>query len=204
MSTYERIAELPLEVESVELEGLELEVTSDFTRLTTLIKLQGGGHEGIGEDVTYDALDQIALQDAPRFELAGSYTIDSFSQRLDEVDLWPSPPVRDVSRLYRRWAVESAALDLALRQSGSSLADAVGREPRPVRFVVSMRLGAPGSTEPETAERVHFVLGKYPGTRFKLDPTNTWSRELVEELAGTGAIDSLDLKGFYSGTPVDV
>jgi hypothetical protein len=73
-----------------------------------------------------------------------------------------------------------------------------------VTFVVSMRLAMPGSTEPETAERVHFVLSKYPRTRFKLDPTNTWSRALVNELVATGAIDSVDLKGFYSGTPVDV
>ena len=204
MSTYERIAELPLEVESVELEGLELAVTSDFTRLTTLIKLQGGGHEGIGEDVTYDALDQIALQDAQPLELAGSYTIDSFSQKLDEAELWPAPPVREVSPLYRRWAFESAALDLAMRQAGKSLAEAIGRKPRPVTFVVSMRLAVPGSSEPETAERVHFVLGKYPRTRFKLDPTNTWSRALVNELVATGAIDSVDLKGFYTGTPVDV
>jgi hypothetical protein len=204
VSTYERIAELPVEIESLELEGLEFSVSSDFTRLTTLVKLRGGGHEGIGEDVTYDALDQIALQDAPPTGLEGSYTLDSFSKRLDEVEPWPSPPVREVSALYRRWAFESAALDLALRQAGRSLADQLGREPHPVRFVVSMRLAAPGSTEPETAERVHFVLGKYPRTRFKLDPTNTWSRPLVNELVATGAVDSVDLKGFYTGTPVDV
>ena len=34
---------------------------------------------------------------------------------------------------YRRWAFESAALDLALRQAGRSLGDAVGREPDPSR-----------------------------------------------------------------------
>jgi L-alanine-DL-glutamate epimerase-like enolase superfamily enzyme len=205
VSTYERVAQLPVQIESVELEGLELEVTSDFTRVSTLVKLRGGGELGIGEDVTYDALDQIALQDAGgSLDLAGSYTIDSFSRHLEEAELWPAPPVREVSRLYRRWAFESAALDLALRQAGRSLAEAVGREPRPVRFVVSMRLGAPGSKEPETAVRVIRLLERYPGTRFKLDPTNTWSRELVRELVETGAVDSVDLKGFYTGTPVDV
>ena len=54
----------------------------------------------------------------------------------------PAPPVRgEVSELYRRWAFESAALDLALAQAGRSLADVLEREPRPVNFVVSMRLG---------------------------------------------------------------
>ena len=205
MATYEQLARLPLEIDSYEVEGLELDISSDFTRLTTLIKLRGGGEEGVGEDVTYDGLDHIALQDAGApLDLAGSHTIDSFSRLLGGLDLFPGPPERDVSRLYRRWGFESAALDLALRQAGRSLADQLEREPRPVDFVVSMRLTAPTVDEPETADRVHLILERYPGTRFKLDPTNTWSQELVDELAATGAIDSLDLKGFYRGTPVDV
>ena len=205
MAIYDQIAELPLEIEGYELEGRELEVTKEFVRLTTLIKLQGGGHEGVGEDVTYDGLDQVALRDAGLYlDLAGSWTLDSFSHRLEELDLWPAPPVRDASRDYRRWAYESAALDLALRQSSLSLAEALSREPQPVNFVVSMRLAGPGSPGPERADRVLRLLERYPGTRFKLDPTNTWSQELVDELAATGAIDSVDLKGFYSGTPVDV
>ena len=48
------------------------------------------------------------------------------------------------------------------------------------------------------------MLELYPGTRFKLDPTNTWTPELIAELVETGAVDSLDLKGKYKGTPVDV
>ena len=51
---------------------------------------------------------------------------------LDETDTFPAgAPGREVFRNYRQWAFESAALDLALRQAGRSLADAVGREPRP-------------------------------------------------------------------------
>ncbi len=112
--------------------------------------------------------------------------------------------MRDVSRRYRTWAFESAALDLALRQAGRSLADHLGRELRPLTYVVSMRLGAFDSDEPETSEKMLRVLERYPGTRFKLDPTNTWSDALIEELAASGAVDSLDLKGQYKGTPVDV
>jgi hypothetical protein len=112
--------------------------------------------------------------------------------------------VREVSRLYRRWAFESAALDLALRQAGRPLAQAVSRDARPVNFVVSMRLAEFGQEGPETAGKVLRTLEKYPRTRFKLDPTNTWSQELVDELAATGAVDSVDLKGYYRGTPVDV
>ena len=57
---------------------------------------------------------------------------------------------------------------------------------------------------PETADKVHRLLERYPNTRFKLDATNAWTEELVAELAATGAVDSIDLKGHYRGTPVDV
>jgi hypothetical protein len=205
VSTYDAVADLPLTIESYELEPHELSFGDVFTRMTTVIRLRGGGEEGAGEDVTYDGLDHVALQTArAALPLAGDYTFESFSRRLDELDLWPSPPVRDTSRDYRRWAYESAALDLALRQAGLTLADAVGRELRPLNFVVSTRLGPPGDAEPEKPDRVLDLLTRYPGTRFKLDPANNWTRPLVDALAATGAVDTLDLKGFYADTPVAV
>ena len=207
MSSYERIAELPLEVDSLAFEGRELVFNEQFTRATTLIELHGpGGETGVGEDVVYDEIDHVNLQaDGPgSIDLAGSYTLDSFSKRLEEVELWPAPPVRDTSRDYRRWAFESAALDLALAQAGRSLADVLEREPRPLNFVVSMRLGGMDQKEPEKADRALQLLERYPGTKLKLDPTNNWTHELVDQLVATGAVDSLDLKGQYKGTPVDV
>ena len=196
---YERVARLPLEVEGYELEALERDVSSDFTRLSTVIHLHGGGHDGVGEDVTYDALDQVALQDAgPVHRLAGSHTLATFSQLLGTLDLWPARPVREASRDYRRWAFESAALDLALRQAGASLAAALDLEPRPVNFVVSLRLGEPPSMEP-----LRRRLAVSPGLRFKLDPTSSWDDALVSELVATNAVDSLDFKGLYAGTVVD-
>jgi hypothetical protein len=99
---------------------------------------------------------------------------------------------------YRRWALESAALDLALRQAGRSLAEAVGRTPRPVTFVVSMGLGDPPSIEP-----VQRLLDLEPSLRFKLDATSAWTDDLFAEVAATRAVDVIDLKGAYKGTPVD-
>jgi L-alanine-DL-glutamate epimerase-like enolase superfamily enzyme len=198
--TWELLSALPVEVDGYALEGLEVDVSSDFTRLSTVIRLRGAGAEGLGEDVTYDALDHIALQDAgPVLDLAGRHTLGSLCEQLGELDLFPTPPMRDVSRRYRRWAFESAALDLALRQAGTSLPRFLGRRPRPVTYVVSLRLG-----EPATIDPVRRRLDRYPGLRFKLDPTNSWTPELIADLVATGAVDSLDLKGFYRGTPVDV
>jgi L-alanine-DL-glutamate epimerase-like enolase superfamily enzyme len=199
VSTYERVANLPLEVDSYALEGLVRRVSSAFTRRTTLIRLRGGGEEGIGEDVTYTADEHEALQrEGAVLPLAGSHTLATFSELLDRLDLSPAPPAMEASRDYHRWAYESAALDLALRQVDYSLAQALDREPRPVRFVVSLRLGEPASTEP-----LRRWLDLYPGLRFKLDPTADWDRALIEQLAATGAVDSVDLKGAYQGTPVD-
>ena len=198
MSTYERIADLPLVVESHELELLEQAVSSDFVRTTTQVHLRGAGAEGIGEDVTYDGEAHDRLHAAPPLPLEGEWTLRSFSEQLEELDLWPEPPGMAAFRDYRRWAFESAALDLALRQAGRSLADALGLTPRPVRFVVSMRLGEPSSVEP-----IRRLLETYPETRFKLDPVPDWTPELVAELAGLGRVDVVDLKGQYSGTVVD-
>jgi hypothetical protein len=199
VSTYSKLAQLPVQIDAYDLAPLERDVSSDFTRLTTVIGLRGGGHEGVGEDVTYEALDHVALQDAgPNLPLAGTWTLETFGARLAELDLFPAEPVREVSRLYRRWAYESAALDLALRQAGKSLAEALDRKARPVTFVVSLRLGKPGTLDP-----VRRRLDAYPTLRFKLDPTSDWTDELIAALVETGAVDSVDFKGHYVGTVVD-
>jgi hypothetical protein len=205
MASYDAIAGLPIEIDSVEFEGLEFQL-GEFERLTTIVKLRGGGHEGIGEDVTYDAIDHVAQQGhGPPQGLAGARSFDELSQLLGETDLFPaSAPERDVSREYRRWAFESAALDLALRQAGTNLAAAVGREPQPLNFVNSMRLAGFGGDERSSIEPLLARLEHYPTLRFKLDPFNDWDDELIAALVATGAVDSLDLKGFYKGTPVDV
>ena len=170
-----------------------------FERLTTTVHLRGAGLEGMGEDVTYEGEDHVALQDAgPILPLTGSYTLRTFREHLDALDMWPAPPSRDVSRLYRRWAYESAALDLALQQVGKPLSAVVRREPRPVVFVMSKRLQDPTSTA-----ELRQWLARYPTLRFKLDPTPEWTEELIAELAQMGVVDSLDLKGHYQGTSVD-
>jgi L-alanine-DL-glutamate epimerase-like enolase superfamily enzyme len=93
---------------------------------------------------------------------------------------------------FRRWAFESAALDLTLRQAGHSLHDVLGLEPEPVRFVNSLGLGKEPSIEP-----LRRRLARSPGVRFKLDAEATWPPALVDEVAATGAVDTIDFKGQY-------
>jgi len=200
VSTYELLAELPLVVEGYELEGHEAALSSEFVRKTTVVRLHGAGEEGLGEDVTYAAEDQEALQrEGPgRWPLAGEWTLRSFAEHLRSLDLFPRPTERSEFRLYRNWAFDSAALDLALRQAGRTLHAALGRECRPLSFVASLRLGEPPTLEPLLAR-----LRIAPGLQFKLDPTPSWDAELIAGLRALGAVESVDLKGQYEGTIVD-
>jgi hypothetical protein len=181
------------------LEGLRLAVSSGFERLTTVVHLHGDGLEGVGEDVVYQAADHLAFQKAGAVhDLRGGYALGDFCDLIDSLDLFPDAPEMEVSRLYRRWTFHSAALDLALRQAGRALHDVLERDPQPLTFVVSLRLGEPASIEP-VARR----LDRYPALRFKLDATSSWTPELIDELVATGAIDSIDFKALYHGTIVD-
>jgi L-alanine-DL-glutamate epimerase-like enolase superfamily enzyme len=200
VSTFDQLADLPLEVDGYELQGLRANVSSGFERLTTVVRLTGPGADGIGEDVVYSADDQRALQEAgPVLDLAGTYALGEFCELIDGLDLFPREPEHgDVSRLYRRWTFQSAALDLALRQSGQPLHEVLGRRPRPLTFVVSLRLGEPPAMTPLVSR-----LERYPTLRFKLDATSSWTPELIDELVATGSVDSIDFKALYRGTVVD-
>jgi L-alanine-DL-glutamate epimerase-like enolase superfamily enzyme len=170
-------------------EQRSVSVSTDFTRVTTTVSVSGGGEEGVGEDVTYTAEDHDSF---PQVEPLGSTTFGEASRALDDVQLFREAPKMAASGDYRRWALESALLDLALRQNGASLGDAVEREYGPVRFVVSTRGDA-------FAWLVHA-----PALELKLDPDNDWDRPFMERLAATGRVRVLDLKGYYRGTVVDV
>ena len=187
---YARLAALPLAVESYELERLEEPVTRGFTRVTTVVHLQGSDVEGVGEDVTWYAEHHDREQAAGAFlPLRGSWTLDSFSDVLE----MPDP--------HRRWAYESAALDLALNQAGTRLAEALERDPQPVAFVIS-----PGLGDPPTSRVVRRWLELDPSHRFKLDPAGDWSDELIAELAETNAVVTADYKAYYrpeDGPPPD-
>jgi L-alanine-DL-glutamate epimerase-like enolase superfamily enzyme len=180
-SLWKRIAELPLQIDAYELQRLEAEVTRNLSRVTTVVRLAGGAEEGLGEDVTWytEAHDREQAAGAIR-PLAGSWTLESFSAAVA------------IEEPHKRWAYESAALDLALRQAGRSLADALGRLPRPLSFVVS-----PGLGDPPSADALQGRLELYPELRFKLDPGSGWTNELVRDLAATGAVDIVDFKAFY-------
>ena len=199
MSLYAELSDLTLRVDAYRLDGQVTRVKSGWDRHTTIVCLEGAGLVGVGEDVTYHAGDQLAFQRQGAVQpLAGRHTFDAFSKMLGTLHLFARDPNDVASRDYRRWAFEAAALDLALRQHDLTLHGILGIEPQPVRFVVSMGLPDSPAIDPLPS-----YLRHDPGLRFKLDASSAWTDETVRQLAGTGAVDVVDLKGMYHDTPVD-
>jgi hypothetical protein len=174
MSTYDTVRDLPLQIEGYRLEPLEREVAREFTLRRTVVVLYGKGEEGRGEEVDYDPRAQEAFQaDQGKLPFPGEHTLDSFAL------------LQAGQTEYRRWGFESAALDLALRQAGKSLGEAIGRKPQPLRFVVSTRTAnVPGWAE------------LYPALHFKLDPDRDWTDEVIATLRN---VETIDFKGIYRG-----
>jgi hypothetical protein len=179
MPLWDALAGLRVAVDGYAIRRRELALPR-FTRVTTTVLLEGDGATGEGEDVTYDA---EAHDDFPDdLMLAGTWSLGDLSRRLDEFALED----------YRRWAFESAALDLALRQAETSLGEVFGRPYRPVRFVASTR------TE------IWPWLENDPGLEFKLDAATEWDDALMRRLSATDRVRVVDLKGHYRGTSVDL
>jgi hypothetical protein len=189
-SLWSSLADLRVRIDDYTVQRRELAVSSSFTRVTTTVLLHGDGQTGEGEDVTYTPADH---EHFPVEEmLSGTWSLHDYSARLNDLELFGEEPQMGASRDYRRWAFESAALDLALQQAGRSLAEVLGREFRPIRFVASTR----AQIEP--------YRELYPDLEFKLDVAEDWDRALMERLAATDRVRVLDLKAFYRGTSVDL
>jgi L-alanine-DL-glutamate epimerase-like enolase superfamily enzyme len=182
MSLWDSVAGLSAKIDGYALQRRESATPSGWTRVTTTVVLEGDGATGQGEDVTYDA---AAHDDVPDgLMLAGTWSVEDFSRRLDDLE--------ELKEGYRRWAFESALLDLALRQNELGLGEALGREEQPLRFVVSTR------SEPDR------WLEVAPELEFKLDAETEWDRPLLRHLRELDCVRVVDLKAYYRGTSVDL
>jgi L-alanine-DL-glutamate epimerase-like enolase superfamily enzyme len=198
MKIYEKLKELTVNIEDVKLERNEKQVTEDFNRVTTTVKLKGPEKTGYGEDVIWEAEEHDKLQEnIEELELKQGHTLEDFSERLSLQDLFfgEDPPRQDY-RNYRTWAFESAALDLALKQKGISLAEALGEQYAPLNFVASPSLG-----DPPSMELVQKVWDQ-ADVGLKLDATDKWSDELIQKLSESGKVKIVDLKGHYEDEDV--
>lgn len=183
---FDRIADLAVEIDEVSFERLEFE-TPRWMRVSTVVHLSGGGEVGSGEDVSYAPPDQDAHQRMDVPALSGRRTLAEWSAHIDAINLFPVPPSVPEARDYRRWAYDSALLDLALRQAGLGFAGALRRESKPVRFCASPA----GDPAP--------LLARYPDLEVKIDAQADWTPADMARIAATGRVRVVDLKGHYSG-----
>ena len=190
MSLWDSLAGLTVKVDGYALQRRESSTPSGWTRVTTAVVLAGDGANGEGEDVTYGADDHDHVPS--NLMLAGTWNLDDVSRYLDELELWGGDPENHTGQDHRRWAFESALLDLALRQNELGLGEALEREERPVRFVVSTRA---------TPDR---WLAVEPRLEFKLDAEPDWDRPFLRRLRELDRVRVVDLKAYYRGTSVDL
>src|SRR4051794_23658280 len=84
----EAVLPLPVTIERPTTSQLELGGATSFTRVTTIVELQGNGHSGRGEDIAYSSDAQDALPGVlEALDLAGEWTIGSLSSHLDTLSL---------------------------------------------------------------------------------------------------------------------
>src|SRR4051795_13267353 len=105
-SLWNRIADLPLTIESHALERLEAPAPAE--RVTIQVRLRGGGVEGCGEDVGGTMLEDddgaAYAAAAPSLPPAGERTLPRLLAHLAGLELWPVPPQWEMGRRLRNWA----------------------------------------------------------------------------------------------------
>lgn len=197
---WSSIAELPLQIDSCATSQLALDGATSFTRRTTIVELHGDGLVGRGENISYSGDVQLLVPaHVAQLPLTGSWTLDSFRAHLDTLELVPPGDRTDGDHPnYHRWALKSAALDLALLQADSTLAGELGTSRDPIRFCLSMGLGSPPSTDTIVGWLAH-----EPSTTFKIDSSREWNELVCEQLATTRAVRVVDFKGHYTGDWID-
>lgn len=169
------LARLPLTLEAVEATTGAVRVPSypGGARPSAQVTLAGGGHAGRGEHVAWS-------EAAHRDFAAGARALPRGRFALSE---WAAAMARVTPAFHARAALEAAAIDLALRQAGTSCARLLGVIPAPVRYVVSHgRLAQP-------------VAEAEPGVELKLDVDPAWDEAAWAALAATGRVAVLDWKG---------
>jgi hypothetical protein len=178
----EALCALPVEIADARAERRDVHLDSypGGLRPSSAVLLAGGGDTGHGEHVgwTADAHDRFAERVAAA-PLRGRHVLGALSDALREIFAEP----------YDRAAIEAAAVDLALRQSGAGLGDLARVAPRPVRYVVSF------DSAGDPVARMRAERRRRATVEFKLDVDPRWGDAVLDGVASEGGVAVLDFKG---------
>ena len=164
-----------LEEAAADVAAVDVPSYPDGPRPSSVITLRGAGATGRGEHVAWTETAHVACRDRtlPRVPL-GRWELAAWSEALASVVVEP----------YERAALEAAAIDLALRQRQLTLFQLAGREPHPVRYVVSF-----GQTDDPAAE-----AARQGDVELKVDADPAWPDATFAALARAGRVTILDWK----------
>ncbi|ELY67184.1 hypothetical protein [Natronococcus jeotgali] len=139
---YEALQSLTVAIEDVTFEGRRIE-TESRTFERTVIQIHGDGDTGFGEDVTPSIEAHKRLRKDGLALPTGAQTLRSFISALDTDSVLSEQTALRANGNHLRWAIESAALDLALKQSRQTLATVLDRTSEPMTFIAGLQLGDP-------------------------------------------------------------
>jgi L-alanine-DL-glutamate epimerase-like enolase superfamily enzyme len=184
---HARLGGLPVVVDDARCTADDVDVPSypDGPRPSSTVTLRGLGVSGRGEHVGWTRAAHA-----------------SFAARIANLPLSRCRSMAEVTELatrllaepYDRAALEAAALDLALRQAGTSLQRLAGGGATSVRYVVSFERTA----DPVARAEAELAAGA-PGLKVDVDPA--WGEATYAALARLGRVAVLDFK--RSGSPVE-
>lgn len=185
-SLRDRLTSLVVEADRAECEIAEVAVAAypGGFRPSSTVVLRGKRCSGRGEHVGWTRAEHEGFAARIRgFRLPPRTTVAEASRQIAERLVHP----------YDRAALEAATIDLALRQSGSSLA-ALARAPaRPVRYVVSFDRCA------DPVARARREIAGAPAVELKIDVEPGWDADVLRALDRLGCVRILDFK--QSGDP---
>lgn len=194
------------EIESLKLKITACDHTANYQKIidgsvhrTSTINIYGDGKTGYGEDVTFLPQYHDDLEGVCRRVVANDHlTLGEFVKSIRELEIFGVKPNDHESVCCRRWAFESAALNLALKQNSKSIGDFTNIQWVNPSYVVSLRVQSP-----KEIDRIKSILDILPSQKFKVDATSSWSDQMVYELASLNCISIVDLKGHYLNTPLE-
>ena len=164
---------LPLAIEEAAWEIAEVALPSypGGRRPSATVTLSGGGERGRGESVawTVDAHERFAVAAVP----LGRTLLGE----------WAATVLQRFRDPYERAALEAAAIDLALRQAGTSFLRLATAEATSIRYVISF-------------EKVADPLARIDASgEFKIDADLGWDDATWAALGATGRVAVVDFKG---------